>query len=71
MRDTVMLGLRLASGVSDTEFRGRFGCSVAEYCTDRLGDLLRAGVLVWQEDRLALAPSHYFVCNEVLAQILP
>lgn len=71
MRDTVMLGLRLAEGTSDAEFRARFGGSLADYCTDRLGDLVEAGVLHWYDDRLALDPSRYFVSNAVLAEILP
>jgi oxygen-independent coproporphyrinogen-3 oxidase len=71
MRDTVMLGLRLAEGVSDTDFQRRFGVGLAAYCTARLADLLAAGVLRWHGDRLALDPAHYFVCNAVLGDILP
>lgn len=71
MRDTVMLGLRLAEGVSDSEFQARFGVPLAEYCTDRLASLTDASVLAWKGDRLQLAPSHYLVSNAVLAEILP
>ena len=66
-----MLGLRLAAGVSDLDFRAEFGVGLADYCTERLGPLADAGVLRWQGDRLALAPSRYFVSNAVLAEILP
>ena len=71
MRDTVMLGLRIAEGVSDAEFRMRFGRSLADYCTDRLPELVHAGVLRWDGDRLTLSPTSYFVSNAVLAEILP
>ncbi len=71
MRDTVMLGLRLAEGVSEPEFATRFGVSLTEYCGERLPGLVRAGVLEWNGDRLALAPASYFICNAVLAEILP
>jgi oxygen-independent coproporphyrinogen III oxidase len=71
MRDTVMLGLRLAVGVSDVDFRTEFGVGLADYCTDRLGPLADAGVLRWHGDRLAIAPSRFFVSNAVLAEILP
>lgn len=71
MRDTVMLGLRLAEGISDAEFRSRFGMGLASFCTDRMAHLARAGVLRWDGERLALEPASYFVCNAVLAQILP
>lgn len=71
MRDTVMLGLRLADGISDAEFGARFGVSLAEYGTARLSDLVNAGVLRWRSGRLALDPASYFVCNAVLAEILP
>jgi oxygen-independent coproporphyrinogen III oxidase len=69
--DTVMLGLRLAEGVSDRAFQHQFGVSLLDYCATPLADLVRAGVLVWRGDRLALAPESYFICNAVLAEILP
>jgi oxygen-independent coproporphyrinogen-3 oxidase len=71
MRDTVMLALRLAAGISDAAFRVRFGCGLADFCTERLEELVHVGVLRWHGDRLALDPAHYFVCNAVLAEILP
>lgn len=71
MRDTVMLGLRLAAGISDTDFRAQFELGLADYCTERLESLTEAGVLRWQGDRLSLAPAHYFVSNAVLTEILP
>lgn len=71
MRDTLMLGLRLAEGVSDNEFRKRFGVTLPAYCTGRLDALVQAGVLRWRGERLSLNPTHYFVCNAVLAEILP
>ena len=71
MRDTVMLGLRLAEGVSNVEFEERFGTSLRDYCGERLDQLVKAGVLGWRGDRLALAQASYFVCNAVLAELLP
>jgi oxygen-independent coproporphyrinogen-3 oxidase len=71
MRDTVMLGLRLAEGVSDAAFHARFGVGLGAFCTGRLPDLVRAGVLRWRGDRLALDPAQFFVCNAVLGEILP
>lgn len=71
MRDTVMLGLRLSRGIADVEFRAEFGVGLADYCGGRLTSLVEAGVLRWQDGRLTLAPSHYFVSNAVIAEILP
>lgn len=71
MRDSVMLGLRLNEGISNAEFCGRYGTSLAHYCTDRLPALVETGVLGWRDDRLCLAPDHFFVCNAVLGEILP
>jgi oxygen-independent coproporphyrinogen-3 oxidase len=71
MRDTIMLGLRLAEGVSDASFDARFGTSLTQFCSARLPELVQAGVLAWQGDRLVLDPAHYFVCNAVLGEILP
>src|SRR5581483_1701086 len=71
MRDTVMLGLRLAEGISDGNFRERFGASLRDYCAAPLDELVRAGVLRWRGDRLALDPASCFICNTVLGEILP
>lgn len=71
LRDTLMLGLRLAEGVGDAALAARFGRHIVEACTDRLPELARAGVLHWQGDRLTLDPASYFVCNAVLAELLP
>jgi oxygen-independent coproporphyrinogen-3 oxidase len=71
MHDTVMLGLRLAEGVSNTTFTARFGVSLEQYCGPRLGELTQAGVLVWRDDALTISPSHYFICNAVLGELLP
>jgi oxygen-independent coproporphyrinogen-3 oxidase len=71
MRDTLMLGLRLAEGVSTAEFETRFGVALRDYCGGRLDDLVAQGVLRWTGDRLALDPSSYFVCNSVLSELLP
>jgi oxygen-independent coproporphyrinogen III oxidase len=71
MRDTLMLGLRLADGITNPEFEARFGVSLRDYCGERLDDLVGKGVLHWREDRLALDPASYFVCNSVLSELLP
>lgn len=71
MRDTLMLGLRLAEGVSGAEFQAQFAISLTAYCTPQLRPLVEGGVVCWKGDRLALAPAHYFVCNAVLGEILP
>ena len=71
MRDTLMLGLRLADGVSDLEFEGRFGISLHGYCGARLDELVAAGILQWRGDQLSLVPASYFVCNTVLGELLP
>ncbi|MBM2810307.1 MAG: hypothetical protein HW416_1066 [Chloroflexi bacterium] len=71
MRDTVMLGLRLKEGISAGEFERRFGAPLTSYCTNRLADLVTAGVLQWHGDRVSLDPHSYLVCNAVLVEILP
>lgn len=71
MRDTVMLGLRLAEGISESDFAERFGVSVGDYCTASLESLIANDVLHRDGGRLSLAPAFYFVCNTVLGEILP
>jgi oxygen-independent coproporphyrinogen III oxidase len=71
MRDTLMLGLRLAEGVSASEFEATFGVSLRDYCGSQLNELVRAGALSLSDERLALNPASYFVCNAVLVELLP
>ena len=71
MRDTIMLGLRLAEGVSGPDFEANFGMSLRHHFGERLDDLVGSGVLRWTGDRLALDPASYFVCNAVLSELLP
>lgn len=71
MRDTLMLGLRLAEGVSSAEFEASFAVSLIDYCGGRLDQLVDAGVLHWDGEKLALDRASYFVCNTVLGELLP
>jgi oxygen-independent coproporphyrinogen-3 oxidase len=71
MRDTVMLGLRLAEGISESAFVQRFGVSLVDYCAASLQSLIANDVLRLGGDRLSLNPAFYFVCNTVLGEILP
>lgn len=71
MRDTVMLGLRLAEGISESDFVRRFDVSLADYCTAGLQSLVANDVLRRKGDHLSLNPAFRFVCNAVLGEILP
>ncbi len=71
MGETMMLGLRLAEGVSATRFAARFGRALTDVYADELAPLLRHGLLEWQDDHLRLTARALLVGNQVFAAFLP
>ena len=50
MQETMLTGLRLTrEGVSDAAFRGRFGLGIAEAFPQEVDELLRLGLLEWNQ----------------------
>lgn len=53
MQETMLTGLRLVrEGVSDAKFRERFGIGIAEAFPEEIEELLRLGLLEWDENRV-------------------
>ncbi len=69
--ETLMLGLRLAEGVSDAQFRGRFGVGLAEAYRDTLAQLAAAGLVEWDGVRLRLSARGRLLGNQVFGAFLP
>ncbi|MBN1179560.1 MAG: radical SAM family heme chaperone HemW [Anaerolineae bacterium] len=71
MGETMMMGLRLAEGVSDARFRARFGASLEAVCAKALGQLSRRGLLSWDGRAARLTAQGRLLGNQVFAHFLP
>lgn len=71
MGETLMLGLRLAEGVSTARFQTRFGRSLTAVYAETLPPLLRQGLVEWQDDHLRLTERGRLLGNRVFAAFLP
>lgn len=69
--ETLMLGLRLAEGVTDAHFRARFGVGVIEAYGDTVVQLSAAGLVVWDGVRLRLSVRGCLLGNQVFGAFLP
>jgi oxygen-independent coproporphyrinogen-3 oxidase len=70
MSDTMMLGLRLAEGVSVDGFRERFGYSPGDVFGDALSELEALGLLTFHEGRISLTRRGRLLGNEVFCRFL-
>lgn len=69
-RETVIMGLRMLSGVSLDSLRARFSLTPQEYYGDVVADLLQQGLLEINNDYLRLTSKSLPVANQVLAQLV-
>jgi oxygen-independent coproporphyrinogen-3 oxidase len=72
MGETLMLGLRLKSGVLEREFQKRFGVSLKEKYASQIAKFLNLGLLQWdkKEERLSLTQRGFLLANEIVAEFL-
>ena len=72
MGETMMLGLRLTQeGITESDFRQRFGVSLEEVYGDIIQDMQRLGLLMWTDGRLCLTRRGRLLGNQVFAEFLP
>lgn len=69
--ETMMMGLRLAEGVTDVRFQRRFGVGLAACYDDVLARFARLGLLTWDDERVRLTPAGRLLGNQVFAAFLP
>ena len=65
MAETMMLGLRLDTGVSVTEFRARFGASPVDVYREEFDELLPTGLVETVDGSIRLTDRGRFLSNEV------
>jgi len=68
--ETMMLGLRLAEGVSDEVFETRFGTSLAEVFSEELEDLQALGLLRWDGSVARLTQRGRLLGNRVFERFI-
>ncbi len=68
--ETMMMGLRLAEGVTGARFRKRFGLSLTECYGDRLAELSDLGLLSWDGQRARLSAQGRLLGNRVFGAFL-
>lgn len=71
MGETMMLGLRLAEGVTRERFQRRFGCSLDERYGRVIEELCKAGLLVATTEGIALTSRGRLLGNEAFRRFLP
>lgn len=69
--ETMMMGLRLAEGVSEQRFRERFGSGIAESYPATLARLSDAGLLACDSTRIRLTTRGRLLGNQVFGAFLP
>lgn len=69
--ETLMMGLRLAEGVTDARFRARFGVGIADRYGETLVQLSAARLIVWDGARVRLSAHGRLLGNRVFGAFLP
>ena len=74
MQETMFMGLRLVQqGVSNIEFKGRFGNSILDVFSKEVAELLRQGLVEWIDEtheNLRLTPRGILMGNQVFLQFV-
>ena len=70
MTEYVMLRMRLAEGVSESDFEELFGVAFDKVYGNRLARYIDGGYVVRTEDRVAFSDRGFFLSNYILSDIL-
>ena len=71
MSEMMITGLRLTrEGVSDIEFRHRFGKRLRDVFGNEIDDLQKVGLLQWTTDQLHLTPRGRLLGNQVFKKFV-
>ena len=66
----MMLGLRKTEGVSKTEFKKRFGVTLAERFGEVIGTYIEKGLLAENDDCVFFTEQGVYVSNTVLCEFV-
>jgi len=68
--DAVVMGLRTTQGINMADFKSRFGIDLGQEYGQVIDELLAGGFLIIEDGYLRLAPSAYFISNQVLHRFI-
>lgn len=68
--DMMMLGLRLAEGVSDSRFRARYGRGIEADFGSVVKSLLASGLIEWHGDALRIPDAYWPVANGIFEKFV-
>ncbi len=68
MAETMMMGLRLDTGIIEVEFASRFGCSLFDVYTEVISDLNGLGLIETGDGAVRLTPRGRLLGNEVFSR---
>lgn len=71
MGETLMMGLRLCEGVTETRFKRRFGVGLEEVFGETLARLSKVGLLSWDGTCVRLTSRGRLLGNQVFGEFLP
>ncbi|MEK7777098.1 MAG: radical SAM family heme chaperone HemW, partial [Chloroflexota bacterium] len=70
MGETMMMGLRLGEGVSESSFNERFGLELRQVYGPQIEEMEQLGLLEWRQGWLRLTPRGRLLGNEVFQRFL-
>ncbi len=69
-RETLVMWLRMTTGVDHDAFRRTTGFDIYNLCGPAIESMIEEGLLERKENRLLLAPDALFVCNSVFSELV-
>ena len=68
--DAVVMGLRTTQGINMDDFKRRFGVDLHQEYAQVINELMAGGFIIIKDGYLRLAPSAYFISNQVLCRFM-
>ena len=68
--ETVIMSLRLRKGISNADFYERFGYKIDDRFKEQIGNLVRDGLISYEDEHLRLTEKGLFVADTVMAEFL-
>ncbi len=70
LAEYIFLGLRVSDGLSESDFRARFGRELRDALGGRVAPFIRGGFMAWENGQLRLTERGFPVSNAILAELI-
>jgi oxygen-independent coproporphyrinogen-3 oxidase len=67
--ESLMLGLRLAEGISAATFAHHYGISLRDWASPAIARLEEAGLVFWRGDSLIVPEEYWFILHSIVAEL--